>query len=129
MKLIEKFTSGNPDVIIKAILMLRDTLPSPPCLKVLGILLISPDKEVEQCTSKLLICIKVLKLGWLFCCFHVQHPCNSQCHIEMGPWFKVSFLHVPLCFFSTTDVLKSDLDLLEVASAKLPNLSKELTSR
>ena len=52
VKLIEKFTSGNSDIVIKAILMLRDTLPTPPCLKVLGMLLIAPDKEVEQCTSK-----------------------------------------------------------------------------
>ena len=75
MKLIEKLTSGNPDSVIKAILMLRDTLPTSPCIKVLGMLLISADKEVEQCTSKffngtcyyLLFLIPVWKK-----CFHIS---------------------------------------------------------
>ncbi|KAL4224801.1 Family with sequence similarity 65 member [Mactra antiquata] len=50
MKLVEKLTSGNPDIVIKAILTLRDNLPSSPCLKVIGMLLVTMDTEVEQCT-------------------------------------------------------------------------------
>lgn len=61
MKLIEKLTSGNPDSVIKAILMLRDTLPTSPCIKVLGMLLISADKEVEQCTISYLNLIQKKK--------------------------------------------------------------------
>jgi len=52
VKLVERLLSSNPDVVIKAILTLRDTLPTTPCLKVIGMLLCTPNKEVEQCTSE-----------------------------------------------------------------------------
>ncbi|XP_053384673.1 rho family-interacting cell polarization regulator 2-like isoform X2 [Mercenaria mercenaria] len=61
MKLVEKLTSGNPDIVIKAILTLRDTLPSSPCLKVIGMLLVTMDREVEQCTLSYLNLIQKKK--------------------------------------------------------------------
>ncbi|KAH3887635.1 hypothetical protein DPMN_011653 [Dreissena polymorpha] len=49
LKLVEKLTTNNPDIVIKAILTLRDAMPSPPCLKVIAMLLVTIDTEVEQC--------------------------------------------------------------------------------
>jgi len=52
VKLVEQLTSGNPDVVIKAILTLRDTIPSSPCLKVIAMLLVTMNTQVEQCISE-----------------------------------------------------------------------------
>ncbi|XP_052800054.1 rho family-interacting cell polarization regulator 2-like isoform X3 [Mya arenaria] len=63
MKLVEKLTSGNPDIVIKAILTLRDSLPSSPCLKVIAMLLVTMDTEVEQCIISYLNLIQKKKEG------------------------------------------------------------------
>lgn len=52
VQLIDRFCSGNADIVIKSILKLRDSIPQSPCLKVMGVLLVGTNKEVEQCAGE-----------------------------------------------------------------------------
>ncbi|KAL3842257.1 hypothetical protein ACJMK2_020290 [Sinanodonta woodiana] len=61
MRLMDRLTSGIPDSVIKTILTLRDQLPSAPCLKIIGTLLIGRDKDVEQCAISYLNLIQKKK--------------------------------------------------------------------
>lgn len=52
VQLIDRFCAGNADIVIKSILKLRDSVPQAPCLKVMGVLLVGTNKEVEQCAGE-----------------------------------------------------------------------------
>ncbi|XP_069133439.1 rho family-interacting cell polarization regulator 2-like isoform X1 [Argopecten irradians] len=54
LNMIEQLCSTNPDAVIKTILSLRDDLPSSPCLKVMGALLVSKSQEIQKCLASYL---------------------------------------------------------------------------
>jgi hypothetical protein len=46
--MVEKLCCGDADIVIKSILTLKDNLPQPQCIKVLGVLLVGTDKEIAD---------------------------------------------------------------------------------
>lgn len=48
MNMVEKLCCGESDIVIKCILMLKDSLPQSQCIKVLGVLLVGSDQEVSD---------------------------------------------------------------------------------
>ena len=48
VNMVEKLCCGDADIVIKSILTLKDNLPQPQCIKVLGVLLVGTDKEIAD---------------------------------------------------------------------------------
>ncbi|XP_046369139.1 rho family-interacting cell polarization regulator 2-like isoform X3 [Haliotis rufescens] len=48
ISLMDRLCSGNTDMVIKAVLTLKEDIPSPTCLKVVGTLLIANNREINQ---------------------------------------------------------------------------------
>lgn len=51
--MIERLCSGKSESIIKCVMSLKDTLPTSPCLKVMGALLVSGSNDVAKTIGKL----------------------------------------------------------------------------
>ena len=54
LRLMDRLSSVSTDIVLKAILTLREEVPAPPCLKLLGKLLLSGNKEMQSSAASYL---------------------------------------------------------------------------
>ncbi|KAK3102582.1 hypothetical protein FSP39_012348 [Pinctada imbricata] len=52
LQMIEKLCSPNSDMVVKTIMSLQGSLPPGPCMKVLGALLVSNNREISNCVGE-----------------------------------------------------------------------------
>ncbi|KAL5006333.1 hypothetical protein ScPMuIL_015139 [Solemya velum] len=109
LQLIDRFCSGNADIVIKSILKLRDSIPQSPCLKVMGVLLVGTNKEVEQCAASYLNLIqKKTELRDKAMVVFAEGLEDQSADIRAGACVALSILEVRECIDRLVFVYQSD---------------------